>query len=356
MLAEHAHAAVRPELQQRGERGVRLRRPRLPGRDRVRAGRERAAEPRGAGGAMHPQLEARDDAEVAAAPAAQRPEQVLVAAPVDPAQPAVGRHHHDAGHVVGGQAPGARGEAVAAAEREAAEPDRRAGPERHRPAAAGERVGDLDRLRARADRRAAAAAVDRDPAQAPQVDDHALAERRVARVGVPARARGDAHVVAVRPPQQRLHVARVARLDHGIGPRAVEARVVDLSGAREPRRAGSQHRAAHAPGELAQRARPRAAGAAGARRDPARVARGHRQRVGRAEHGRAGGQHQLAAAQALHAFRVAGGRAPWRRRAARCPDPRRARTAARRRARCGLPRGRARGARRARRTARASRG
>ena len=53
--------------------------------------------------AVHAHLEAGDDAEVAAAPAAQRPEQVLVVARVDAAQPPVGRDDDEPGDAVGRQ-------------------------------------------------------------------------------------------------------------------------------------------------------------------------------------------------------------------------------------------------------------
>jgi hypothetical protein len=252
--------------------------------------------------AVHARLEARDDPEVAAAPAAQRPEQVGVAAGIDAAQPPVCRHHNEAGDVVGGQPEGARGEAVAAAEREAAEADRRARAAGHRATVAGERVHHLDHVRSRPDARAAGAAVDRDRAQTPQVDQDALAERRVAGVGVAARARGDADVMAIGPAQDRLDVAAVAHLHHRVRRRAVEAPVVDLRGAGVGGRAGADHGSPHAPRQLAQRARSGAARARGDRR----IAGGHGEGLGcgRAERQRAGAQHQLAAGQAVHPTQV----------------------------------------------------
>ena len=224
--------AAGAELQHRGQPRIGLRRPRLPGRERRAGRRERGAEVRRGADAVHAHLEARHDPEVAAAPAAQRPEQVRVVARVDAAQPPVGRDHHEPRDVVGRQPERPRGEAVAAAEREPAEADGRARAAGHRAAVAGERVHDLDHVRARADARAAAAAVDGDRPQPPQVDDDAFVERRVAGVGMPAGARRHADVVAVGPAQHRLHVAAVARDDDRVRPRAVEARVVD------PRRAG----------------------------------------------------------------------------------------------------------------------
>ena len=88
---------------------------------------------------------------------------------------------------------------------------------------AGERVDDLDRVRAGADARARGAAVHGDPAQPPEVDHHALVERRVAGVGVAAGARREAHVVAVGPAQHGLHVVAVERLHDGVGPHAVRS-------------------------------------------------------------------------------------------------------------------------------------
>jgi hypothetical protein len=122
------------------------------------------------------------DAEVAAACAAQRPEQVAWWWASTRRSLPSGVTTVIGDHVVGGQAPGARREPVAAAEREPAEPDRRARAERDGAAVAGERVDDLDRVRAAPMRRARGAAVHGDPAQPPQVDHHALVERRVAGV------------------------------------------------------------------------------------------------------------------------------------------------------------------------------
>ena len=304
-------------------------RPRAPRRRRERAAKARR------GGTVHPRLEARDDPEVAAAPAAQRPEQVRVAARVDPAQPPVGRDHHEADDVVGGQ-PAARARRGRSRRRARARRTRRSGRSRRdRAAAARERVGGPRSACARADR-APAAAVDAIPA-APGCRRRRPRRASSSPQGMSARARRDADVVAVRPAQQRLNVAAVARLDHGVGPRAVEAQSCRPRRARRKPPSRGADRAAHPPGELAQRARP-APPARGARRDPAGVAGRHASASAAPSRANAPAPSTSSRRVRRSMLRVAGGQVPWRRRAARRQGPTRARTAARRRARTGPPR------------------
>ena len=243
---------------------------------------------------------------------------------VDAAQPPVGRDDGEAGDVVGGQPERARGEPVAAAEREPAEADGRARAAGHRAAVARERVDDLDHVRARADARAPAAAVDRDRAQAPQVDDDAVVDRRVAGVGVAARARRDADVVAVGPAQHGLDVAAVERLDDRVGPGAVVAPVVDAARRRRtpstPGRRRGLAPAARARAARAGRRRPRAGPAAGSQG----VSRAGMPSASRARRAPARRRPAPARGGSGGPVRVAGGRVPGRRRASgppRAPRP-----------------------------------
>ena len=64
-------------------------------------------------------------------------------------------------------------------------------------------------------------------AQPRQVDHHAVARGRVARVAVPARARHDRHIEAAGPLDDGRYVRGALDLHDGVGPDAVEARVVD---------------------------------------------------------------------------------------------------------------------------------
>ncbi len=236
--ARRAGAARRAEREDRGERRRRLRREALPGRQRLLSlrPRPRDAEPRRTGRPVRLQGQRRHDPEVAAAAAATRPEEVLVRVGVQVPYAPVGGHDARREQVVAREPEAPPGQAMPAAEGEAADANRRAGPGRDRHAPPGERALHVDQLRARADRRAAA----RHPhsPQLRQVEHHAVAGARVARVAVAARACHHPHVEAIGPAHRRRHVCRVLHVDDRVGPKPLEAAVVD-----DPRRC----RAARAP-------------------------------------------------------------------------------------------------------------
>ena len=283
--------------------------------------------------AMRAQREVRHDAEAAAA-AAQRPEEVRVVGGVDPSPPAVGGDDRQGHDVVERQPEGAAGEPHAAAERQPAEPDRRARAGRDGDAVGGQGRVDVDELRAGAGADPPAAVAQAHGAQAAQVEHDARVGRRVARVAVAARAGHDGHVVPSRPADGRLHVADVAGPDDGDRVAAVPARVVDVRRRAEAALPGRQDGPPHRGRQRAQPpAAPRPAGRPAGRRERQRG--GERDAAGPAQHLRAG--------QALHAAQpTRGAVAPLSYRDARCAarrsSPRSAPPPAIRRSSCGWSR------------------
>ena len=113
-------------------------------------------------------------------------------------------------HVVGREAPRARREPEAAAERMPADADARARPRGDREPVRREAVVDVPEAGAGADQRAPLR--DRDALQPLEVDDDAVRDGRVAAVAVPAGARDDVHAGLRRPADDGGDVGRVERL------------------------------------------------------------------------------------------------------------------------------------------------
>src|SRR5207342_3205631 len=112
---------------------------------------------------------------------------------------AVGGHDLQRGDVVRGRSQRPPGEAHAAAQREAADADRRARAARDGEAPVGQAGVHVDEAVARAHLHRRAVGRDHDGVQAGEVDDQPALHRRVAGVAVPARAGRDLHVVLVAP-------------------------------------------------------------------------------------------------------------------------------------------------------------
>ena len=122
-------------LEGRPELGVGVGRPVLPRLDHLRRGRDRPLQvhrlERGRGRGL--EVERRDDAEVPAAPAAQRPEQVGLLLRARRADGSVGRDHLHRGDRVAGQPHGAGQHADPTAERQPGDADGGARPSGDRP-------------------------------------------------------------------------------------------------------------------------------------------------------------------------------------------------------------------------------
>ena len=222
----------------------RVRRPRLPGGDRLvrRRPRPRDVEVGSAAGErVDRESELGDDPEVAAAPALQRPQQVRVGCRVDRLERTVGGHDLRADEVVCGQAELSPRESKAATERHAGDAHRRARPGRECGPGPGERGGDIDQLCAGADRGGARAGVDRDRVELSQVEDDPARQRRVTGVTVTTGSRPHRDAMRHREADRVSHVDGV----DGAGDRgrkhAVEARVVQLSDGRKAGRAALIH-------------------------------------------------------------------------------------------------------------------
>ena len=226
------------ERQDRHQRVGRVRRevlPRVDGGRRLRPG-PGGEEVRGAAHGRDLQRQARDDAELAAAPAAEGPEQVGVVARVDGAQPSVGGDHRQGHHVVAGEAELPAGQAVPAALGEAGDAHVGAGAGGDRAARGGQLGVDVDQLGAGADDDRAARPSEGDRADAAQVELHAAAGGRVAGVRVAAGARDERDAGAGRPAHGRAHVGDVGRPRDGERAQAVVALVVDQAAQRRSRR------------------------------------------------------------------------------------------------------------------------
>ena len=126
----------------------------------------------------------RDDDAEAAAPAAQRPEEVGVLVAVGAQEGAVRRHDVDADDAVGGEPMLAREPADAAAERVADDADIRRGAVQRREPVLGRGDDDVLPHRARLDAGDPALGVDLDTAQLAHVDQHRAVERSVRRGAV----------------------------------------------------------------------------------------------------------------------------------------------------------------------------
>ena len=166
-------------------------------------------------GARHGrEVQRRDDAEVPAARAAQRPEQVgllvLVAAHLAP----VGQDHLGCAQRVGGQPVEAAEEPEPAAQREAGDADGRAAPGRDRHAVSVELVVDVAEQRARPDRRPPVG--DRHAVERRDVDQHAV-RRGAAAEAVPAAARRDRQSVRRGMLEGGSDVAWIAARDDRLG-------------------------------------------------------------------------------------------------------------------------------------------
>ena len=271
--------------------------PLLPGlhdRGRPRPGPGEIAR-HGLGRRMGRELQFRDDAEVAVAGAAQRPEQVLVRRRVGGELLAVGGDDRGPGEAVAGQAVGAGDDPVAAAQHQAGDADRRAGPRRDRDALGGERPVDVDQLGARADHGRAAARPD--PVQLGDVDDQPAVARGPTAVGVAAVADRHLGVVGAGVRHDGADVVGVGDIRHGRRLEAVEAGVVELPRRGPGRLAGADQGAVQVAGQRRpgggggdaggrqRRSRPRGAGVrrgrgGGARAAAGRLARGRRRREG----------------------------------------------------------------------------
>ena len=193
---------------------------------------------------MQAEGERGDDAEVAAAAAAQRPQQIGVRMRIDGAQMAVGGHDLRTDDAVARESEMAAGEAHPTTERVPADADRRARPGRDRRAVRRQGGVDVDQLRAGADRGGSVRAVDADLAEVAQVEHDAALQRRVSRVTVTSRPRPNRHAARDRPADRRLHVGCVDRARHRTRQDRVKALVVDVRGLGEARRARFEHAAA----------------------------------------------------------------------------------------------------------------
>ena len=162
--------------------------------------------------------------------------------------------HAGGDEVVAGQAELPGVEAVAPAEREAADADRGAGAVHDLATAARERIDQLD-LHETGARHHRAVRQQPDAAQALQVEDHPARNRRGADVAVAAGADADRDVARARDLQARRQVAGIEGQRDGRGVHVVVARVVDGRDARVRGRAGQQHGTPHRRLQGSQRTR-----------------------------------------------------------------------------------------------------
>ena len=128
---------------------------------------------------MDPKDEVGDDAEVAASPAAQRPEHVRVSVLIDGTKLPVCRGDPHREKVVQGQTKPTTSQTKAAAERDAGDTDRRTGTGGQGGAFASQRRGNVDQLTSRPDRGGSVALVDPDPIQPTQIEHDTVGERRI---------------------------------------------------------------------------------------------------------------------------------------------------------------------------------
>ena len=181
------------------------------------------------------QLEARDDAEVAAA-AAVRPQQIRILVLAGEHLLAVGGDELDAGEVVAGEPVLAFDPAGAAAEREAGDARRRDPAARRREAVLLRAPVQLAPQHAGADADRAAASVDLDRVEQPDVDHHAVVDERHAGDAVPAGADGHRQPAVARVGERERDIVgarapgdqRGPFVDHRVedGPSLVVAAVV----------------------------------------------------------------------------------------------------------------------------------
>ena len=217
-------ARGRGKVQVGPERVRGVRRPGLPGGDhpgglRPRPGQEEQDDLPDRIGA---EGERGNHAEVAATPAAAGPEQVRVLAGTTRPDLAVGRDDLQRLHVVAGQAVGAGHHPDAAAQGEAGDADRRAGPARHPAAVRRQPVVEVDQPGPRAD--GGGAPADVHPGHPGHVDDQA-AGRGPARVAVPATPGRDRDAELAHEGQAGRYVVRVAAIRDAGRMQRVESRV-----------------------------------------------------------------------------------------------------------------------------------
>ena len=202
---------------------------------------------------VQPELERRDDAEVAAA-AADRPEQVVVLVLAGGELRPVGGDDLRRDEVVAGQADAARQVADPAAEREAADAGRRDDPAgRRQPVLVGRVVEGAPGRPALGSRRPLAG-IDVDALHADEVDHDGVVARPEPGNAVRASAHGDREPVLARVVHRRDDVVGVgAAHDHARPP--LDHRVVDLARLVVPRVLGSDGLAPHMVAELSRRSR-----------------------------------------------------------------------------------------------------
>ena len=163
------------------------------------------------------ELQRRDDAEVAAAPA-EGPEEVGLGVRVGADGLAVGRHDLDGGHRVGGEPVATAEPAHAAAEGVADDAHVRGRPVQGGQPVLGGQGPDVPPLDARLHPRGAARRIDRGSAHARGVDQKRALEVAAWTGPVPGGLDGDAQSGRARGPHGRGHLLGVAGHEHRIGP------------------------------------------------------------------------------------------------------------------------------------------
>jgi hypothetical protein len=229
---------------------------------------------------MRRERERRHEAQVAAARAAERPEQVRVLRRVARHDAPVGEHDGRGLERVARQPEPPADDPLTASERQPADPDRGARADRDNGARVREARRDVDHLRARADRRGSRAGSDR---RHLRDVDHDPVRERVPAVAVSAASRGEGKVVVAREQDRPRDVACCRRHHDRARTHVVETRVVGQARDGVPGSAGPDQPTVEAGGEIV----PWDARGSAARRRARRDRRSGRGRGRRARRSRA---------------------------------------------------------------------
>ncbi len=238
-----AETAAGPERRRRG------RSPRLPGGDHVLGvgPRPRQGERRDLLERVRRERERRDHADVAAARAPERPEEVRLRRSIASHDAPIGKHDRRRPERVAGQAEPAADHSLTAAERQPTDPNGRARPDRDHRADGREPRRDVDHPRTRTDRRGSWRCSN--PRQLGDVD-HDPVRERVPAVAVSAASRAERQVV-VAGEQDRPRDVAGRRRDHDrTWTHVVEPRVVAQACDRIARGARPDQPAVQTGGEL----------------------------------------------------------------------------------------------------------
>ena len=191
--------------------------------------------------------EGRDDAEVAAARAPERPEEVRLVHCVARHDATVGEHDGRRPERVARQTEPPADDPLAAAERQPADTDGRAGAEGDHRACGRDARRDVDHLRAGADRRGSRSGSYR---RHLRDIDHDPVGERVAAVAVSAASRGEGEVMIAREQDRPRDVARRGRHHDRARTHVVEPRIVGQASDRVAGRPGPDQPAVETGGEL----------------------------------------------------------------------------------------------------------